>query len=64
MDFIEGLPASKVNNTILVVVNRLTNKFWLELFKRLGTNLHMTTTYHPETDGQIEVLNKYLEGYL
>lgn len=29
-----------------------------------GTQLQMSTTYHSESDGQTEVLNKVLKGYL
>jgi hypothetical protein len=29
-----------------------TNNFWQELFKLQGTQLHLSTTYHPQIDGQ------------
>ncbi|GKB36742.1 putative reverse transcriptase domain-containing protein [Tanacetum coccineum] len=33
---------------------RFTSNLWRSLQKALGTNLDMSTTYHPETDGQSE----------
>jgi hypothetical protein len=32
--------------------------------KLLGAQLNFTTTYHPQSDGQTERLNKYVENYL
>ena len=42
----------------------LTKNCWTELFSCLGTQLGHSSSYHPQSDGQTEVVNKYLEGYL
>lgn len=43
---------------------KFTSNFWMGLFKTLGTQLAMSSAYHPQTDGQTEVVNKCVEGYL
>ena len=43
---------------------RFTSLFWRELANRLGTKLHMSTAYHPQTYGQTERVNGVLEGTL
>nr|GEV51752.1 hypothetical protein [Tanacetum cinerariifolium] len=40
------------------------SRFWKELFSLLQVQLHTSTTYHPQTNGQTEVVNKSLECYL
>jgi IS30 family transposase len=108
MDFVEGLPKSKGNDVIMVVVERFNkyahfmslnhpysapivakifmdnvyklhdlltsivsdkdtmffSKFWKEMFSIQGVNLLYLSVYCPQTDGQTEIVNKYVENYL
>nr|GEV58922.1 putative reverse transcriptase domain-containing protein [Tanacetum cinerariifolium] len=43
---------------------RFTSNFWKTFQKALGTNLDMSTVYHPETDGQSERTIQTLEDIL
>lgn len=37
---------------------------WQELFRLSGTKLRMSSAYHPQSDGQTEIVNKVLQQYL
>ena len=39
---------------------RLTSEFWQQVCKRLGIKQHMSTAYHPQSDGQTERNNRVL----
>ncbi|CAL1360997.1 unnamed protein product [Linum trigynum] len=39
-------------------------KLWKEVFALAQTELRMSSGYHPQLDGQTEVVNKHLEQYL
>ena len=41
-----------------------TGKFWTELFKLMGSELHFSTSFHPQADGQTKWVNALLKLYL
>jgi hypothetical protein len=43
---------------------KFTSNFWKGLFKGFITNLKFSTTYHPESDGQTESVNRVIEYIL
>ena len=57
---LHGLPKRIVSDG----KNKFMSMFWQELFQLSGTNLIPSTKYHPQIDGQIEIVNKWIEGYL
>ena len=40
------------------------SNFWCEFWKLQGSTLQMSSSYHLQTDGQTEVVNRCLEQYL
>ncbi|KAI3695425.1 hypothetical protein L1987_78422 [Smallanthus sonchifolius] len=43
---------------------RFTSRFWKRFHEAMGTRLHVSTAYHPQTDGQSEMTIQTLEDML
>jgi len=54
---LHGIPASIVTDRDRVFLS----SFWQALFQLQGTQLCMSSSYHPQSDGQTEVMNHTLE---
>jgi hypothetical protein len=58
--WLHGLPRQIVSDRDGCFINA----FWQEIFKLTCTELATSTIYHPQTDGQTKIVNKWVEGYL
>lgn len=57
---LHGMPQAIVSDRDRI----FTSTLWQELFNLTGTELRMSSAYHPQSDGQTERVNQSVEAYL
>lgn len=57
---IHGFPLSIVSD----IDSKFIGYFWRTLWRKIGTNLTFSSSYHPKIDGQTEVVNRSLGNLL
>lgn len=63
--FIEVVKLHGIPKTIVSYHNtKFVGHFWCVLWKKLGTNFLYSTTNHPQTNGQTEIVNRTIRQLL
>jgi hypothetical protein len=57
---LHGFPAAIVSNRDPI----FTSAFWRQLFQLVSTELRLSSSYHPQSDGETERLNQCLETFM
>lgn len=57
---LHGLPSVIISDKDRI----FTSQFWKELFRLADVSLQMSSSYHPQSDGQTERLNQTMETFL
>lgn len=57
---LHGMPTALISDLDRI----FTSKLWQELFRLVGVELKMSSSYHPQTDEQTEHVNQCMETFL